>query len=451
MNKKGEKDKNMRNKGITLIALVITIIVLLILAAVSIATLTGQNGILTRATDSKTQTEIAEEKEAINLAYSGAVAEKRGTGDITASDLNREFGTNGTNATATDGTNGEITVTFDPPSNRVYTIDSNGNISEGEGEVTPPTGDLPSTAETSPFLPDGATVTEDDLNEGVTIKDSNNNEWVWIVVPKSVTASSTTDDEIKNALINYATDYRTNYSDTWYSDCGLDEGEYAQKYSDMLQSIKTYGGFYIGKYEVGSFDEPVTSNDNTRQAVIQQGAYPYNYVTCSQAEDLAEGLATGGKTSTLMFGIQWDLVLTYLETSGGLTYDDLTDDSGSWGNYMDVDFPVAEGNKYAIYSNRTLGEWADVPENYTKPSYSSSGNGVLLSIGATERNSKMNIYDLAGNLYEWTLEKSTDTVGPCAIRGSRCYDSGSLGPASDRGYGSTSDSNGSIGFRPALY
>ena len=133
------KVEKSKNRGITLIALVITIIVLLILAGVSIATLTGQNGILTRATDSKTQTEIAEEKEAISLAYSGAVAEKRGTGDVTADDLNREFGTNGTNASATDGANGTITVTFDPPSNRVYTIDADGNISDPTtGEVPPP-------------------------------------------------------------------------------------------------------------------------------------------------------------------------------------------------------------------------------------------------------------------------------------------------------------------------
>ena len=51
------------NSGITLIALVITIIVLLILAGVSIATLTGENGILTRANDAKTSTELAEEDE----------------------------------------------------------------------------------------------------------------------------------------------------------------------------------------------------------------------------------------------------------------------------------------------------------------------------------------------------------------------------------------------------
>ena len=65
-----------KNSGITLIALVITIIVLLILAAVGIAILTGENGVLTKAENSKEQTDIGEEKEAIALAYNGAVAEK---------------------------------------------------------------------------------------------------------------------------------------------------------------------------------------------------------------------------------------------------------------------------------------------------------------------------------------------------------------------------------------
>ena len=63
MNEKGEKGKNMRNKGITLIALVITIVVLLILAGVSIATLTGENGILTRANEAKEATEQAKKDE----------------------------------------------------------------------------------------------------------------------------------------------------------------------------------------------------------------------------------------------------------------------------------------------------------------------------------------------------------------------------------------------------
>ena len=113
---------------------ILNIIVLLILAGASIATLTGQNGILTRANDAKEQTEIADEKEAIQLAYAGAVAEKRETGDVTASDLNREFGTNGRTDANASGEN-PITVTFD--SGRSYTVDSNGNIIEkGTGEET---------------------------------------------------------------------------------------------------------------------------------------------------------------------------------------------------------------------------------------------------------------------------------------------------------------------------
>ena len=327
-----------------------------------------------------------------------------------------------------------------------------GNNSNGNGGSGGETGNLPSTAETSPFLPDSnSTVIEDDLDKCVVVQDSKNNEWTWIVVPKSVTASSTTDGDIENALIGYATKYREDFSDTWYEGCGLSQSKYEENYSKMLQSIKANGGFYIGKYEVGSFDNPVTSSDNTRQAVIQQGAYPYNYVRCSQAEEIAEGLATGGKTSTLMFGIQWDLVLAYLE-SKGVPAADLNDDSSSWGNYANNSFPVAEGNKYAIYNQSTyqLGEWNPVPSDYEKPN-SGTESWVLLSTGAVEDNSKMNIYDLAGNVYEWTLEKSTVTGLPCASRGGSCSRYGSYGPASGRYSYSTSNSDFGIGFRPALY
>ena len=75
---KVEKSKK-SSKGITLIALVITIIVLLILAAVSIATLTGQNGILTRAQDAKEQTEIASLIEQVQVDILGELANKNGS------------------------------------------------------------------------------------------------------------------------------------------------------------------------------------------------------------------------------------------------------------------------------------------------------------------------------------------------------------------------------------
>ena len=119
------KGKIKERKGITLIALVITIIVLLILAGVSIAMLTGQNGILTQAQNASEQTEIGAEKEAISLAYTGAVADKGGTGAVTDTDMDDQFNLNGTKADA-DGT-GPIIVTMDD-SNRQYMIDTNGNV-----------------------------------------------------------------------------------------------------------------------------------------------------------------------------------------------------------------------------------------------------------------------------------------------------------------------------------
>ena len=82
-----------KNNGITLIALVITIIVLLILAGVTIATLTGENGILTKASEAKEQTEIAEEKEAIGIAYNGVLADNDGNG-VNATDLETELRNN---------------------------------------------------------------------------------------------------------------------------------------------------------------------------------------------------------------------------------------------------------------------------------------------------------------------------------------------------------------------
>ena len=75
-NAKKEKLKKYANKGITLIALVITIIVLLILAGVSIAMLTGENGVLTKATEAKDQTEIAQEKEERGMPYAASKANK---------------------------------------------------------------------------------------------------------------------------------------------------------------------------------------------------------------------------------------------------------------------------------------------------------------------------------------------------------------------------------------
>ena len=466
MNMKGEKDKNMRNKGITLIALVITIIVLLILAAVSIATLTGENGILTRANDAKEETEIASVKEQAQLDIANWIAERLENGeDTTLDDATIKNIIETANASNTDKYYKELQSDkiITPSGYEILYSELYTNNGGSGGQ----TGSLPSTAETTPFLPDGATVTNANLDTGVTIKDEKNNEWTWIEVPRSIydneayytngaTKPENSEDytNIETIMQNYASSYRSSYTDTWYSEAqhGFESAdEYNNHKKAMLKSVYENGGFYIGKYEVGSFDNPVTSNNNTRKAVIQKGAYPYNYVTCKQAQELSESLAVGGKTSSLMFGIQWDLVLAYLE-SKGVPEADLNDDSSSWGNYANNSFQVAEGNKYAIYNQSTyqLGDWNPVPSGYEKPN-SGTENKVLLSTGAVESNSKMNIYDLAGNVWEWTLEKSTGTRTPCAFSGGGYDLYGSGTPASYRSSYSTSSSSDIVGIRPALY
>ena len=129
--------KRTKQKGITLIALVITVIVLLILAGVSIATLTGENGILTRANDAKVNTAIGEEREKVELSATGALAEDLG-GEIDIDTLRTELGKyfedskydvqEGTNE---DGTEGYIvTITENDPNGRKYFVDKNGNVTE---------------------------------------------------------------------------------------------------------------------------------------------------------------------------------------------------------------------------------------------------------------------------------------------------------------------------------
>ena len=117
------------NNGITLIVLVIMIIILLILAGVSIIILTGENGILTKATEAKEETEIGDEQEKLKLSVIGAIAENS-EGKITRTNLNKEL----TNYIGTDYTLSESEI---PPfivtysnSGRSYLIDENGDVSK---------------------------------------------------------------------------------------------------------------------------------------------------------------------------------------------------------------------------------------------------------------------------------------------------------------------------------
>ena len=186
--------------------------------------------------------------------------------------------------------------------------------------------------------------------------------------------------------------------------------------------------------------QPKTADDEAR----------HDDVTVAQAQKLATDMNSGEKTSSLMFGIQWDLVLKFLETKG-VSVADLKEDSSSWGNYRNVEFPVVEGNKYAIYNNTILENWEDTSENYTKAAYEIEGNGVSLSTGATERNMKMNIYDISGNVYEMTLEKSIDSNMMIIARGGAFNRIGSEYSSYSRSKANQSNTDCRTGFRSTIF
>ncbi len=551
-----------KNKGITLIALVLTIIVLLILAGVTIATLTGDNGILSQAQNASEVTEIAQVEEGLQLEYSnvliGKHAENQNISDETAiladaiSNYNTRYpermpitkeNVGGTLAIdtvkldttslkigldeANSGNIGEITVTVKYTSTggekylaqvkgKKYevTIDNGiikilktpitntsgdggltitaavddetiatasvgqtvatANENESKTEVTvtgnkkagnttvrisvnngfekqvalvakatlAPGGTADAT-ETDNYtdtngktatVPKGYTVSDDEeenlIRKGLVIR-KGSDEYVWIEVPRTggpdysvVTGKTVNSDEyytaIENALIAYAGFEKTGddkkttrrgWKDEWYSGCGIsDSSTYLTQYKKMLKSVYTNGGFWIGRYEASagasSSDAPLSQSGKTAQTL-----------TCSNAQIAVAKVATSdtGMTSSLMFGLQWDLVCKFLEGSSEWqnredAISKIKDDSTKWGVYTGQNGPKATG---------------------------ASGY------------KRMNIYDFAGNQWEWTLEHATSrSDSPCAIRGGGYGGSGSDNPASCRTYGSTSNT---FGFRVSLY
>ena len=418
----------MKNQsGITLVALVVTIVVLLILAGVSINLVLGENGLITQAKEAREQTKSAEVNEKSQM----------------------------------------------------------DSVSDFISETVNNT-ELPQTNETKPYMPgDGFTKVEGtNLANGLTIKDTDGNQYVWVEVPMTTTVYPTaglnitefTTDEytkIENDLHTYTSTYRngTNYKDEWNEDTNntadwYTQEQYTAQKQKMLKSVYQNGGFWVARYEAGLTEENKRKSKTPAPTIKPQSKenlIPYNYVTRPQAKKIADMVTyIKGKTTytgSLMFGVQWDLVLKFIETKKATTDTEivskLNSDSTTIGNYYNSTFTINRG-KYAKYN--VLSTWYNYKEDLDeivsstiKTIQSSNSNGILLTTGAAETHKLMNIYDIAGNVWEWTLEWSSNNNYPAANRGGGYSHSGSKYSAFYRDNNGNSDSYDSLGFRISLY
>ncbi len=433
--------KTKENKGITLIALVVTIIVLLILAGVSITMLTGQNGILNRAKEAKEKTELSQKEENTTLSNYGKTIDKY--------------------------------------------------ISN-----------LPSTEYTTPYLPDETKfeiVDGTNLENGLVVREKiTQSEYVWVEVPTSLynvsnynnneknsPSSSTDSANIEYCLKKYTELYRqkTSYVDSYYEDTDnseewfKNENEYNTTYKNMLKSVYENGGFWVGRYEAGiNYEkesirhwegEYTVKHETTQQVLTKANMYPYNNIRRSQAKMLAENVESGKHTSSLMFGLQWDLVLKYVENKTAENSKNESDartkiqkqlnsDSKDIGNYYNSGFTLNRG-KFAQYGILTTmfefnsNEKTDLVSNGKKIIQDSNNNAILITTGASEETKLQNIYDLAGNVWEWTLANPLSETVKCASRGGDFSVDGSQYPASYTNGAYTNVNASSVGFRIAIY
>ena len=485
-------------KGITLVALVVTIVVLLILAGVSINAVLGDNGIIKKANQAASVTKEAEVKEAINRTIlefyltndyetledflkakaedgsidsvtknaDGTLTVKKGEYSVTVENKTNSSGgsssggstggetqtpeitigeakvvanSDGTGSAITDAasvylgdtlyitfshsiTGGTTTVDKTIPyavtANGTYTFTVTGTVN-GKSytkNVSVTVNQFKDVYELTysdgiVYMPEGFKIAKGSASTvqgGVVIEDKDGNQFVWVPV----------------ATI-------ADYKRTWYTGDGT-----LSKYSEALPedektSVEKYKGFYIGRYEAGDKESTEaktlrSSNDVTKTVTIKANQAPYNYVTRTQAVSLAEGFATkqGYKVKTkLVSSYAWDTTIEFIQKVNS-----------------DYGISSEEGNYY----NTTFSYTDITGTNQTKE----ESSPVLVPTGQTTP--VCNIYDMGGNVWEWTTESYSNTNSPSALRGGGCNHNFANSPAGIRSH-SSGTANADLGFRLTLF
>ena len=450
-------------KGITLIALVITIIVLLILAGVAISMLSGENGILKQAAEAKTRTE---EQSTIELIKLGALAAMTNPSHSIQSegDLETALGQQGLDNVNVNPIEGGYKVTVN---GITQIISNNGNIrnasevEKNQGKVLNQNGNTPVKDEygNTIMVPAGFAITKDasKVEEGIVITDkvdengnSTGNEFVWIPVndvktskgTKTVTLGRytwsgstgtpvqtvTTEEQAETEALKAKTE--TIVANSSYYEVTADNATYpqstygnarAKKLEDFLKSSVNNGGYYIARYEAGIDGTKDNYSLSTKTAVSgtvkpqsKKGLGLWNYIKQTDASTVSQAMYTSDYfESDLINSYAWDTAIIFIQKMT----DDLSYASMPGESAIDTSAPKTTGTNI-LKENEKVDEIC-------------------------------NIYDMAGNVNEWSTETQSTSALPCTRRGG-IFDWDGI-YACTRVLGMSNSAAETVGFRPLLY
>lgn len=383
--KRTKQQKEKFNQGITLVALVVTIVVLLILAGVSLNLVLGENGIISKAREASTKTVQAQQNSEIEMNL-----------------LEQELA----NATKEP----------DP----------------AEG-VKMPTGFyyVGGTKTSGIVISDNVNDKDKYKNKAVVGTDLLGNQYVWI---PCTTDSSSSDLQYARTEWGVEVDGADNSraikdeltltdSSVTYSDADTANGINADVSKEIVAQIKAektsvakYGGYYIGRYEVGK---------NGDTAVVKYNQTPYAEITWSTAYGLAKRIITNSEaTSYLCSSYAWDTAVNFIQNN-------------------------STAKNYATSIEGFNGNWnpqavKDPSGNVIKP----AGTSQQLNTGLTTQ--FCNIFDIGGNEAEFTTELNPGTSETVVLRGGDYYDYDYF-PAGDRWDDGSGYARIGFGFRATLF